>query len=528
MAEKLNNAEAIDISNQKREEKMIKRVLKCIGYIAVLTASILIVQKLFIRGEYTAPYNATAKIRGFYAEPEDSLDVVFIGASTTYMGVNPSILWREYGIPSYDFCTSEQKTQHAQLYVKEAIRTQHPKVIALDIGGARTDMAYESEAVNLVALNDIPWSLDKLYTILNYTPRAEWCTHIFPLAKYHENMKVYFRNIRPWPTDDYLGYSPYFDDYGKEVELSTTSEMTELTSLNSKVEKALYEIIDACEKADVELVFYATPLPVGKEERQRYNQIWRIAAEHGIPTLDMTTTEWITENDYHTAVDCSNAANHPNWRGATKVTEEMAEFLLENTSVSDRRGETAYADWEEKTEAYYREQQWYQAKDELAKADSIECYLAEVQKLQGTGCITIIMVNDEGSANLSEAADTALRQLGARATLLDQYRSGYLLVNIDGETVFFGMSTEEAVYFGGSALGRAGVSIEACSAGYDSMLLKKEESQIEMNKVAIAGKKRESSRGVNIYVYDYLGEKQIIHACFDTNESSARTRFEVK
>lgn len=507
---------------------MLKRVLKCIGYVAVLTASILIVQKLFIRGEYTAPYNATAKIRGFYAEPEDSLDVVFVGASTTYMGVNPSILWREYGIPSYDFCTSEQKTQHAQLYVKEAIRTQHPKVIALDVGGARGDSDFENEAVNLIAFNDIPWSLDKLHTILNYTPQTEWTTHFFPLAKYHENMKVYFRNIRPWPTDDYLGYSPYFDDYGKEVELSGTSGMTEISSLNSKVEKALYEIIAACEKADVELVFYATPLPVGKAERQRYNQIWSIAAEHGIPTLDMTTTEWITENDYHTAVDCSNSANHPNWHGATKITETMAKFLLENTSVSDRRGEAAYADWEEKTEAYYREQQWYQAKDELAKADSLECYLAEVQKLQGKGCITVIMVNDEGSANLSEAADASLQQLGAQATLLNEIRSGYLLVNVDGETVFFGMSKEKPVYFSSSALGSEKISVEACSAGYDIMLLGENENPIEMNNVAIAGKKRGSSRGVNVYIYDYLGKEQVIHACFDTNESGARTTYEVK
>jgi hypothetical protein len=39
----------------------------------------------------------SVRIKGFYLEPEDSLNMVTIGASETYTSIAPGLLWKESG-----------------------------------------------------------------------------------------------------------------------------------------------------------------------------------------------------------------------------------------------------------------------------------------------------------------------------------------------------------------------------------------------------------------------------------------------
>lgn len=40
-------------------------------------------------------------VHGFFLEPEDSLDVVLIGASQLYTGYSAPLAWQDYGFTSY-------------------------------------------------------------------------------------------------------------------------------------------------------------------------------------------------------------------------------------------------------------------------------------------------------------------------------------------------------------------------------------------------------------------------------------------
>ena len=51
-------------------------------------------------------YDASAKVKGFYEEKEDTLDFVFVGSSQLYADIAPAVLFSEYGITSYDFCAN--------------------------------------------------------------------------------------------------------------------------------------------------------------------------------------------------------------------------------------------------------------------------------------------------------------------------------------------------------------------------------------------------------------------------------------
>ena len=75
----------------------------------------------------TFDYDTTRKVKGFYAEEENSLDFVFVGSSQMFTTVVPAVLWQEYGITSYDFGANEQPMYLSYYYIKEALKYQDPK-----------------------------------------------------------------------------------------------------------------------------------------------------------------------------------------------------------------------------------------------------------------------------------------------------------------------------------------------------------------------------------------------------------------
>ncbi len=42
----------------------------------------------------------------FYEQPEDSIDILVLGSSHSFEGINTAVLWDEYGYAAYDLCGS--------------------------------------------------------------------------------------------------------------------------------------------------------------------------------------------------------------------------------------------------------------------------------------------------------------------------------------------------------------------------------------------------------------------------------------
>ncbi len=74
-------------------------------------------------------------VHGFFLEPEDSLDVVLIGASQLYTGYSAPLAWRDYGFTSYPLTVSNIPARLYGSLLTEAVDRQHPKLIVVDIDG---------------------------------------------------------------------------------------------------------------------------------------------------------------------------------------------------------------------------------------------------------------------------------------------------------------------------------------------------------------------------------------------------------
>ena len=127
-------------------------------------------------------------MHGFFLEPEDSLDVVLIGASQLYTGYSAPLAWRDYGFTSYPLAVSNIPSRLYGSLLTEAVNRQHPKLIVVDIDGFLTDEDPEKLEANLRKwLDNMPWSRNKIETIRTCVPAELQTSFYFNIAKYHAN-----------------------------------------------------------------------------------------------------------------------------------------------------------------------------------------------------------------------------------------------------------------------------------------------------------------------------------------------------
>ncbi|HIR28929.1 MAG TPA: hypothetical protein IAB84_13270, partial [Candidatus Choladousia intestinigallinarum] len=88
----------------------------------------------------------TDMVHSFYEIEENSLDVLFLGSSHLYYGVQPGELWGQYGITSYVMGSPEQTAATSYYLLKEAFTRQKPKVVAMESYYLWYDGLYYSEA----------------------------------------------------------------------------------------------------------------------------------------------------------------------------------------------------------------------------------------------------------------------------------------------------------------------------------------------------------------------------------------------
>ena len=136
--------------------------------------------------------DSTTIVDGFYAEKKNDIDLVVIGSSNSFCTVDPLVLYEEYGIAAYDFGSSSQPMNISVLYLKEALRTQQPKVVALEINMLTSDsFSNRRETALRWGFTNLPLSVDKLQCIYESVGavNAEYFSYVFPVFRYHNRWK---------------------------------------------------------------------------------------------------------------------------------------------------------------------------------------------------------------------------------------------------------------------------------------------------------------------------------------------------
>lgn len=491
----------------------MKKFLKSICFIIIFIILFVNITNLLKDKRVYFLYDTTRKVEGFYNEDRNSLDVVFIGSSHVFQGLNPAIFWDEFGIPSYIFGANEQPLWISYHYIKEVLKYQKPKAIVLDVLYTARDVniknnekgkegeRYQKEGVNRINLDSLKLSKNKIAVIKASVPKDERISYIIELIKYNKKWKSInkdsFKYLNYKNKNPYKGYTPSFN---KVHGLKTSSHPL---NFSDKSLGYFNKIIELSKQENFNLVLIKTPYNLLEEAKKTYAKVADIAKENNIPFINYNNL--INEINLKFETDSNPDCAHLNSFGAEKVSRHLAKYLIENYNLEDKRNNPDYSDWNECTK-YYKQKvnNW-----ELSQETDIYNYL---DKLNNPNYIVILSAKDAFTSSLNEDILNKLKAIGVKSDIKDKYRWSYISVLDNNKPIYEKVENAPLEY----KTKINDIKVEIISKGLNVG----NNSSIKIN-----GKEySKNKRGLNIVVYDKLLQEVADSVSFDTHQGLASSR----
>ena len=240
------------------------------------------------RKELSPPWGMTTKIVGFGNEPVNTMDMMFFGSSHAFCTFDPLVVKEQSGIDSYTYATQQQPLWITYHYMIEALKTQSPKVMVLEIYGAKYNEEFSEEVINRSAFESLKPSKNRTDLLNASVPKGEHFTYYIPFIKYHS------RWDQLTPNDFDTGYYFGTDVEKGYVRLEKTtvgepkdlSNVTQATPLFEKTEEYLYKIIELAEENDIELILMGAPCNADEELKMIFNSVEQIAEKENLLFMD--------------------------------------------------------------------------------------------------------------------------------------------------------------------------------------------------------------------------------------------------
>lgn len=300
-----------------------------------------------------------------YRQPEDSVDVLAVGTSLVYAGLNTNVLWQEYGIAAYDLCSAEQPFWVSYYAIREALKTQHPKVILLDAKPSVYTRDYSRRGRTILSTFGIRGLDNRIGAILACVESTdEALGYILGLPQVHSNYKTLTPKDFLLPPDNGgrgVNWKGYIEmdavEHHQRPSLVWTSTRR---NLNDREEEYARKIFELCQSEGIELLLVGMPNPDYANDHMYYNALWAVAAEYGI--------DGINYNDPSLRFGLRYSSDFADWqhlnvKGSMTFSKKLGADLLERYDLPDRRGDEAYKIYD------ITAAQWY---EQLSSFESVD------------------------------------------------------------------------------------------------------------------------------------------------------------
>lgn len=314
----------------KTKQFLCKAVLFCVLFSVLFFP----IQGIFVRKSLEKPWDMTNKISGFYNEPENEFSVMYFGSSHAYASFSPLEIWKQTGVKSYVFATQMQPMWASVTYLKEALKTQKPKLVVFECNMLYyEDSQYMDDATNYSFMDDIPLSANKIELAQSAAPEGSRLPLVLNFVKYHSRWanltKEDFTFRRSQTRDPYKGFVVLPPKVGgQRIDRWDLSDITEPLLIGPKNSAYLKEMIDICAENGIDLWLVKAPCNIAPENYQKMLAVQQIADKYGIPF-----NEFNSQQTYDEIGITSNGSffdqRHMDIEGATKFNDYFAKILME-------------------------------------------------------------------------------------------------------------------------------------------------------------------------------------------------------
>ncbi len=330
---------------KRRKALILVQILAFIGIFMILLTGI----------SYMVRTNGDVKDRfsGFYAEKDDTLDIVMIGSSPVFPYYAAPKLWGDTGIAMYPLSSNVQRPAAMKYLVREAEKSQSPalyifemRMFTMDDEGLRNNMAYTRGVTD-----NMRYSVLRGETIRALVPEDDEegrLSFYLDIMKYHTNWKMLalpseWANVMYHKRNPLKGFA-FKDEVGPQP-MPVCGGAAGTTAITATQEAYLRDLLDFLKTGNRDALFIVSPYGESLAEQQMYNYMEEIVSAAGYPFLNM--------NDFYEEIgivfeeDFADYGSHTNAVGAEKCTDFLARYLQEHYAFEDKRGDADYASWDE-------------------------------------------------------------------------------------------------------------------------------------------------------------------------------------
>lgn len=463
---------------------MKKNLFRGLIILLVLVFAFLLCEKvLMLKSE-----DGVEQMKSFYLQKEDTVDVLLVGSSHIYCNVNTGLLWDEYGMSAFDLGGAEQPYWNSYYFIKEALKTQRPKVIVMNatIPGIRFD-EYQSEVWLTTNLYGMHWNENRIMNTKVSAIKDSFWRILFPMNEMHGRYNDLSKDDFVDKNYD-ISYKGF--DYRATIipfEKPDITGVTECQPIIPKQEEYLRKIIALCKEENIPLLLVSVPFVVTEDAQKYYNYEFQIAEEEGVDYLDFN--KMYDEVGIDFATDMAEEL-HLNISGSQKFTRFLGQYIKDKYETADHRGDIKYASWDKDALIHRREIDG----EYLKFSTSIDQYISLANK---EGFIVFVNAKGAGEADLSDC-EASFREFGISSDSLTQ-DSGYIVSN--GQLLF--SSNED--------------SFDTYLDEMDRLILRKEtEGDSSTTKVYIDTDEFDISQyGITLLVYDSVSGRPVDYVIYD-------------
>ena len=336
----------------------LKRLCKVGSLVLALAATLLFLQEFVLcRAD-----NNRERVKGFYLEEQDTVDVVLIGASEIYAGFASPYAYAQYGFTSYPLATQSNTVLNYLTCVKEAVRTQHPRLLVIEINGALYDDAELDQEANYLRIADNMPNNENKRELTDLFGSFDFYETYLPITRYHTVWEDFPVGIE-WSASLVLsrlrghnllkGVSTTTEIYTPREPLYNDDSGDSLP-LNPRCQQALEELLDYCREEELNVLFVRFPHLIHQKNVKRLRRSFAAAElirSRGFECLAMD--DKISDIGLNPQRDFYSP-EHVNLYGQQKLTDYLSVRIAERLgNAPSRLSDSARAAWDESVRYYH-------------------------------------------------------------------------------------------------------------------------------------------------------------------------------
>ena len=328
---------------------MLKKLIKSILFLIIFCVLFYSIFNILWLDKFT---NGYFHIESFYKEPQNSLDIVYVGASNVYTSFNTVLAYDLYGYTTGVLSAGNQPFPLIKYLIKESEKSQNPKLYIIDIVRLVDDLnsiSDENMRKSVDCMNFSANRIDAINELLSYkhVDKSNYINYYLSFFIYHNGWKNISKNNFLNDTSVYNGYL-FQKKHTKTDPQKPYIWKDTFVNLPPENKQVLINLIDFIKSSNLNVLFVITPRTYKDEENDILNDAISVINENNLDIINFNTLE---DFKIDFSKDLYNSG-HLNVYGATKYTLYFSKYLKEHYDLPDHRNDPKYASWNSEYERF--------------------------------------------------------------------------------------------------------------------------------------------------------------------------------